>query len=142
MKRFFFLIIAFIAITTGCDKYESAGYDFSNSIPLYAEIVKPKGVIVVPPGGKFDVTITLRDAFQEDVAIACTFNGATLTSKIDRNKRQVVISVAVPTDILGTTVSKNVKFVLLSATGAKTGTKLTIGRYGADKESLDIQVKN
>lgn len=136
------MLIAFLGIATSCDKYESAGYDFSNSLPSYAEIVKPKDAITVAPGGKFDVTITLRDALQEDVTLACSFNGAALASKIDRNKRQVVISVAVPADILGTATSKNVKFALVSATGAKSGTKLTIGRYGADKEALDIQVKN
>lgn len=141
MKKIIFLLIALLAITTSCDKYESAGYDFSNSIPVYAEITKPSKAIVVNPSGSFNVNIVLREALQEDCAITYSFNGTNNQATILRNTKLVIIKTTIPANFLGTDAKKVVKFILISAKTTKTNTSLTIGRLGAEKESLDITVE-
>lgn len=141
MKKSFYVISSIIALTfIGCDYYEGDTYDFSNTADKYIEIKTKTAQTGKRPGETAKFTIQSRETWTENVIYNYKFNGVPGrdTLKFETNSKDT--KVTIPNDILGSNPSLTVKFELINATTQKTGRVVSIGRFGADKEFVNVTI--
>lgn len=139
------LLLVYIALTlTACKKnFNGDTYNFEVSLPPYVELEGEKEV-EVSEGNAITVAVNMRVAQQQDVQVNYVVTGALNkqgTITINRNTLKGAATIAIPTGTVPATAATSK--AALQITGAKTtatNTTLTIGRYGSEKEKIEITI--
>jgi|GEM_PF-1295603 len=136
MKKLIYLTLAFTAIISSCEYYESDDYDFSNTVPAYV-IVQDTSMRVVPEGGSVKFELRVPEVVYQDITVEYQVTGGysstgsfTIPSGTNRNP----VSVAIPAGI----VSEDALNARLTLTGVNNGYQ--IGRVENQNISFPITI--
>jgi len=142
MKNIGIFIIACLALTTvGCKKsYVGDTYDFSNSLPSYAEFAS-KTALTAKQGASINVVVQMKTALTEDVTVNYEITGTTAvitgSAVILRNTVKVTKAIVLPTGIVATgSVVAQIK--MLSAT--KGTVILRVGQIAPTSEVIKLTI--
>lgn len=134
MKKILVIISIFVIGLQACNKEdaETAGLDFSNSLPPYVELASTSSK-TVKQGTSTSVTFQMRTAFQQPVTVTynVTGGGVNLTNQtatIDRNKLTTVATINIPANVIVAPATTATATLTLVKAVRADGTQLTIGQ--------------